>query len=130
MENVTTNKVSAKAPKVVRVTEADLKRAQRIYREPAKKAAVYGPSRKVNKRVARSDERMIELSYREGKSDKVYQIVIAPTGRVVRGNRNEIRRDEAERESLEAEAKLNEQVADAQSGEIVRGKDIRRGGSR
>jgi len=112
------------------VTEADLKRAQRIYREPAKKAAVCGASRIVNKRVARSDERMIELSYREGKSDKVYQIVIAPTGRVVRGNRNEIRRDEAERDSLEAEAKLNEQVADAQSGEIVRGKDIRRGGSR
>ena len=58
------------------------------------------------------------------------QIVIAPTDRVLRGNLNEIRRDNANRESLEAEAKLNKQVADAQAAGILRGKFIRRGGSR
>ena len=68
---------------------------------------------------------MIELASREGKSDKVYQIVIAPTDRVLRGNLNEIRRDDAKRESLEAEAKLNKQVAGARAAGIVRGKVIR-----
>jgi hypothetical protein len=61
---------------------------------------------------------------------KVYQIVIAPNGRVLRGNLNEIRRDNGKRGSQEADAKLNEQVADAPAAGIVRGKVIRRGGSR